>query len=378
MAGWYTSRMRRRAGGLLVLAILASTLALVQQSVSKPAVAASPPRRSFLAAIPSVYDVEVDFDNHDGTAINDSAQFVGDRVMTTSSDWSPFVWDPQTGMRDLELPGAGYYISKALGINASGAVTGWSATTSDISRPVRWSAGGSITILPTPADSTNAHSLRINDAGVSVGYSRGNSRWNALKWEAAPSTRVVDVTPPGAIGARARDINNAGQIVGDFSNSLEDPMRAFFRDESGVTHVLPSLDGDRTTEAYAINNANPPRIVGHSKPFAHTGDPRAVRWDLVGGSWQVTDLSALTRYGAWAAYDVNDSGEIVGNAATRVYEQREGIFWPSSGGPILLPGPASAINNASDIIYSAYAMTGGETSWRRPFVSTTRDFSALR
>ena len=117
-------------------------------------------------------------------------------------------------------------------------------------------------------------------------------------------------------GVFAYGLNDSGQVVGTLQveNTPPEIARAFFW-QNGTWELLPVLPGAPAgvTIAYAINDngqivgcadaspAPPPPATGHNF--------HAVRWQKVGGTWEITDLGC----GNYSeAHDINDSGQVVG------------------------------------------------------------------
>ncbi|HZS58216.1 MAG TPA: DUF6531 domain-containing protein [Gemmatimonadaceae bacterium] len=145
------------------------------------------------------------------------------------------------------------------------------------------------------------------------------------------SGSMVDIgTLAGWRHSTAYGINDAGQIVGQGSSSVNDhvlatdpdPGRAFLL-SGGAMQDLGALPGQDMSAAYGINSAG--QVVGTSFNSFPT-DARAFMWSSDSG---MTDLSALPDVTAagWSvlvtARAINDSGQIVGwgvhNGLNRAY-----------------------------------------------------------
>src|SRR5690348_7005421 len=68
---------------------------------------------------------------------------------------------------------------------------------------------------------------------------------------------LTEIKPPGATGALAYGINNAGQIVGSFDNRTG-PTHGFLYSGGNFTQI--DVPGSLFTDVYGINNAG--QIVG--------------------------------------------------------------------------------------------------------------------
>lgn len=158
--------------------------------------------------------------------------------------------------------------------------------------------------------------------------------------------------------ARARGINNAGDIVGYV---LEDTWRGFLLSDGNLTWIdFPSFDGYRGTFLTGINDVGD--IVGYYEGGESLGfllrDGTFTTIDLPGAGW--------TR-----AQDINDAGQIVGTYLDKDADRDRGFLL--SGGSfttIHVPGTVATrvwgINDAGEIVgtYVTDYWDGNITAYR--------------
>jgi probable HAF family extracellular repeat protein len=140
--------------------------------------------------------------------------------------------------------------------------------------------------------------------------------------------QVVDLgTLPGGTHSTARDINDAGEIVGA-SGTASGETHAFFLDGSGMLD-LGTFPGGDYSRAEGINE--PGQVVGFARiaPDVY----HAFFWE----SGAIEDLGAYPPEddigSSSRAYDINDSGLIVGNV------DLAGVVWDLAGVPNFPPFP---------------------------------------
>lgn len=180
--------------------------------------------------------------------------------------------------------------------------------------------------------------------------------------------QIIDLgTLPGGITSSARDINEAGNIVGS-SETLSGETHAFFL-FGGVMSDIGVLPGGDTSRATGINDLN--QVVGGANLL------NLITLDLVfhGFKWQggvISDLGAFPPEddinSASNANAINNAGLIAGNV------DLAGVVWDLSGVPnfppfppnvrITDPGPFSPaitfdINNAGQAAGSLLSSTVG-------------------
>ncbi len=204
-------------------------------------------------------------------------------------------------MRDLGTLGGGD--SKAIGMNQSGAVVGWSSMP-DSNRHAFLCRGGKLKDLGTLPGGAFSAAYAINEDGsVIVGAAETSQHLvHAVMWKGSV---IADLgTLPGGLRSRALALNERGEIVG-FSEAEGAETHAFLYAD-GRMQDLGSLGKD-PMRANAINNHG--QIVGASGVNAFVR--HAFLWE--GGKMQ--DLNKLVAPASgWRiqeATDINDAGEIL-------------------------------------------------------------------
>jgi probable HAF family extracellular repeat protein len=148
-------------------------------------------------------------------SLNDRGQVVGNG--TSALGTHAFLWEGGT-MHDLgTLPDVGRFsaFSNARSINNSGHVVGSSVHSSGDRRAVLWTQHGTIIELGFPSDRSNGDTTArdINERGEIVGDYQGSGDVRALLWRQGQ----VLVLPPVRLGEGylAESINNRGEIAGE-------------------------------------------------------------------------------------------------------------------------------------------------------------------
>lgn len=140
--------------------------------------------------------------------------------------------------------------------------------------------------------------------------------------------QVVDLgTLPGGSGSSARDINDAGEIVG-WSGTSSGETHAFVLTPGGMTD-LGTFPGGDLSQAFGINDLG--QVVGHARN--ESGVFHAFFWD----TGPIQDLGAFPpedHLGSEShAYDINDDGLVAGSV------DLAGVVWDLDGTPNFPPFP---------------------------------------
>jgi probable HAF family extracellular repeat protein len=213
--------------------------------------------------------------------------------------------------------------SEAYDINAQGVVVGISGIQigplPETSHAFRWDAVNLMQDLgDLPGGRDYSAAFAINASGAIVGHSEGDGGMYGFKWTSGAGMIQLNDLAGAHAFAEAYDLNDSGQIVG-LGTTTADPTVANFGvhavlwDNSTTPIDLGELPGgDDYSTARAINNLN--GVVGYSD----VGGFHAFKWTTADG---MVDLNALVNDlpNGWTltkALDINDAGQIVGNAMT--------------------------------------------------------------
>ncbi|MEQ9624207.1 MAG: PEP-CTERM sorting domain-containing protein [Coleofasciculus chthonoplastes F1-TOW-03] len=247
-------------------------------------------------------------DPHVPISINNVGQIVGRSGLLFDEDRRAFLWDNGV-MTDLgSLEGLR---SEALDINDSGQIVGHSEINTPgffpyaiyPSHAFLWE-NGVMTDLGTLGGLISS-AISINNSGQVVGWAENeHGEQRAFLWE---NGEMMDIGTLGGSTSLARDINNSGQIVGNAQPTTGGNGHAFLW-ENGVMTDLGTLGGSFSIPN-AINDSG--QVVGYVNlsgggSFNH----RAFLWQ----DGTMTDLGTLDDLPTSEALDINNAGQIVGNA----------------------------------------------------------------
>ncbi len=314
------------------------------------------------------------FDYSSVHAINNSGYVAGTSYGGGSS--SAFRWNEQGG--HAAIMGFGYYSTRAFDINENGVVAG-DFTEGSVTTGLTWHNGGwwhnqpfgggtdSVTLginnlnqsvghsgwstearatgwllgspgfgLPNYPDNGASAAFRLNDSGDSVGHARRNGQVHASLF--LNNNTVFDLHQTiQNVGntSLALDINNAGSIVGRYTDLSGLQNGFFFNFEVGMVTVgSPGQNVD-------FNAVNMSGIA------AGSWNNRAALWSLNNGRINLNDHMATNdNWILTDARDINDQGWIVGQGT------HNGVF------TAYLATPTRAVPEPGTMIALAAAVAG--------------------
>ena len=204
------------------------------------------------------------FDSGAALALNNSGSVVGGSYAALESIHA-FYWDPATGMIDIGISG-GHQNSEALDINETGQVVGYSYTAPFSSQAFLWSLADGMQDLGT-LGGTEGRASVINNVGQVAGVSTDQDGvYFMYVWTADSGMRPVAEFEYDTY-IHVNGINDNGLIAGTINHGLTDTKEAFvWTEESGFTIL-------GLGNAYDINNSG--QIVGRLP------DGTAVLWEPV-------------------------------------------------------------------------------------------------
>lgn len=233
------------------------------------------------------------------TAMNNSGQIVGYGYSAAIQGDAPMVW--QNGAFQTLTGGAG----QANDINDAGRIVGWSRNTQGTQVPAYWQ-GTSRTLVPTLGGGGIA--MGVNSAGQIVGQSyTAQGNLHAFLSTGSQTTDLHSyVSGDGYYMSWATGINDAGQVAAGGRQTPAVSQSLRINTVSATKNYLPTLGGQQTN-ALAIDAGG--NVVGNAV-LANYSD-RGFVWQ---GGPTLTEVPTLNGSGSSKAVAINDDGVVVGYA----------------------------------------------------------------
>jgi len=260
----------------------------------------------------------------DASDINDAGIVVG------------FASDPDHYLRPVrwtapgvihKLGGLGGIEGAAEAINNEGTIVGYSANSHGLTRAFVWSDGNMTElrsewpVCPPGAPCLTSEANGISDDGAIAGMIfialNGQQPEHAVRWESSSAQSTSAALYPTELPGTARDVNNAGIVVGHVHGTNTRPFFSFWGQWEKLP-LPPHASGPTYGQAERINNQDV--IVGWTEATWHEGDDpeempsHALRWTHpipLNSTYAVQDLGTLGGRNSRAS-DVNEDGTIVG------------------------------------------------------------------
>jgi len=242
-----------------------------------------------------------------------------------------FVWSESEGLRDLGTLGGPDALATM--INDRGQIFGASYT-SDIPNPITqippydafFYEKGKMRDIPNAFGGTQTNPFFANNRGQLVGDASlpGEQFFHPFLWGKGVFT---DLGTFGGDNGEADWINDHGEVAGSADFPGDQIHHGAFWARNGAMTDVGTVDGDPCSRAFSLNKKD--QVVGSStdcSTYLH-----AFLWQ----NGQITDLNTFVPPGSGlqltVALDINDGGEISGNATLANGDQHAFLLIPCEG-----------------------------------------------
>jgi len=271
--------------------------------------------------------------------MNDVGQIIGGTT----------VWSAKTGVVGLSLCSPAIFgcfqSAVANGINNRGQIVGSGRDPGSSERPIVWDGPNKLGLL-SEFGVSSVSVLAISNSGLAVGQLPAGHTSHATSWDLNGNFKELPPVGDSIYGPAgiARDVNNAGVIVGASStaNSLYNHATLW---RGGSPQDIGVLAGDATSQAYGINNNDV--VVGDSDAL---GFVHAFLWTAASGLVSLDPAADQVS----SARAVNDANWVVGAFGPKLRDSRgdRAALWRPNGS-------LEDLNSLSDLSHSSFLQLTG-------------------
>lgn len=248
----------------------------------------------------------------DVNATGDAVGLIGVDGQSLVVEWSP----PDYVMRVLLLPDEDIVVLQDVAINDAGDILGFGIARgddgNDLNLNMLWKSDGSFVRLAVDTQrgkGTDAEVRDINNHGVVVGMVWGTRNALPAVWSKTGVLLPVSVAP---LGSEAMAVNDSGMVAGGGYGGSRVFKHAFrWAPGSGVLDLGDLVGGSGLSYAYDVNNSG--QIVGYSVVSSPTPVNRqAVLWDADGTIHDLGRLPGDPGNLSYEAHRINNFGVVLG------------------------------------------------------------------
>lgn len=236
--------------------------------------------------------------------INNHGQIAGDS--DTATGRGSFIWENGVMTNIGSLSGNFNDGTYAYDINEKGQIVGESINSAGKAHAYIWDKQHGMTDLGTLSGDELSIANAINDKGQVVGgsYNLTGER-HAFIWEKGVMKGLGSL---GGDYSEARDINNAGEVIGtSYVTPLGESHGFYWSQKTGMID-LGTLGGD-WGEASHINERG--QVLGDSNnAIPPAGYDRTYIWDKKNG---MIDIGILSGFDVTWSHNINDKGKVIGH-----------------------------------------------------------------
>lgn len=204
----------------------------------------------------------------------------------------------------------------------------------DFSRDFAGFYDGDVHMFPIDPNRKQSISFDINDSKISVGTTYGYMSAQPVYWNANGQVNVINID--GMIQGQAENINNLGEIVGEYTQS--DGLSHGFAYAGGQARDLGVIGGWSGSRNLDIND--------NGDILMNAIDPSVSNWrPIVFSGDDVNYLPTLVPGGFAIANGINSNGWVSGYAydPTAYWGQRAVVWVPHDENSEAVPEPGTAI-----------------------------------
>lgn len=287
-------------------------------------------------------------------ALTPIAPFIASLVVAATASAAP-----QYQIYDIGTLETGDPYSSGLGVSHAGIAFGGSPHGSGLlsSHAFTWTLEGGIVRLPNPAGRDYSYPLGANDSGMVVGNSQtslNSSTRRPIVWQNGVASLLP--LPAGYGRGDAFAVNASGVAAGSAFNPSS-PSAVIYSGGSATIITQTTASGSFFVMAFDINDSG--RIVGQGADPNIPARKVGIVHDI--GAATAIDIGSLPGFNGAIAWGVNNSGQVVGTSLQDTQETGLPFIWSDANGMVAIPLTSGTTKAAAQAVNSTGWVVGGGT-----------------